>query len=89
MRNVIFSEGQKLVDTMLACDLHWLARDKSNCVALVTSDDDLVPPIFQQSQETENVYHVLTKEESSHCFENFYLPIKPEHYKLVYLTIGA
>ena len=84
-----FSEGQKLVDTMLTCDMHWLAKTKENSVALVSSDDDLVPPIFQQALETSNVYHVLTTETSSHCFENFYLPLKPESCEVVYLKIGA
>lgn len=84
-----YSEGQKLVDTMMASDLHWFARDETNRVVLVSSDNDLIPPVFQQSLLTRNVYHVLTTEESDFCYENYYYPIRPQQYKQVFFKKGV
>ncbi|MCQ2262584.1 MAG: hypothetical protein MJZ42_05455 [Bacteroidales bacterium] len=89
MRGQIYAEGQKMVDTMLACDLQSLAGEKDYKVAVVSSDNDLIPPIFQQSMLSHNVYHVLTKEVSDHCYEEYYYPMCPQNYKQIFFTMGV
>lgn len=73
---------QKLVDTMLCCDfIHLSSQDEH--VAVVTNDDDLVPPLFQQASLGKSVYHVLTTREPSSSFSSFYDPIHPTGYHCI------
>ena len=52
---------QKLVDTMLAADLlHLSAGGGEEPVALVTSDDDLMPPVIQAVHGGATVLHLHT-----------------------------
>jgi hypothetical protein len=45
---------QKMVDTMLACDLLELVTDVTICaIALLTSDVDLIPPLVQSGTKTD------------------------------------
>lgn len=45
LRDLIFRQEQKLVDTMLACDMIHAARLGCTLMTLVSSDDDLIPAI--------------------------------------------
>jgi len=45
LHDVLFRREQKLVDTMLACDMIHAARLKCDFIILVSSDDDLLPAI--------------------------------------------
>lgn len=89
MEGILYSEGQKLVDTMIACDLQFFASQEDNKVAVVSSDDDLVPPLFFQTASKNNVFHVLTTRQSSFCYENYYYPTRPANYKSVFLDEGV
>ncbi|MBF8271701.1 MAG: NYN domain, limkain-b1-type [Magnetococcales bacterium] len=42
--NLIYRHEQKIVDTMLACDMIY-AANKMGVIALVSSDDDFLPPL--------------------------------------------
>ncbi|WP_412062123.1 hypothetical protein [Rubrivirga sp. IMCC45206] len=53
-------EEQKLVDTMIAVDLVYAAASPGGA-ALVSSDDDFVPPIWQSVATGGTVYHVHTR----------------------------
>jgi uncharacterized LabA/DUF88 family protein len=45
LQDLLFRREQKLVDTMLACDMIHAARLKCDYIILVSSDDDLLPAI--------------------------------------------
>lgn len=45
LHDLVFRPEQKLVDTMLACDIIHAARLKCDFTILVSSDDDLLPAI--------------------------------------------
>lgn len=45
LHDIIFQEQQKLVDTMLACDMLHAAQLGCALISLVSSDDDLLPAI--------------------------------------------
>ena len=49
---------QKMVDAMIFCDLGFLLRDKDNMVALVSSDADMLPVLFQSEADQRNVYYL-------------------------------
>lgn len=73
---------QKLVDTMLCCDfIHLSSQDEH--VAVVTNDDDLIPPLFQQASLGKPVYHVLTTRDPASSFSDFYDPIHPDRYHCI------
>jgi len=42
---LIYRHEQKLVDTMLTCDLMHLAEIENNLIILLSADDDFLPPI--------------------------------------------
>jgi uncharacterized LabA/DUF88 family protein len=65
---ILFRAQQKLVDTMLACDLVFLTRLADHTVVVVTSDDDLWPPISMAVLEGGRVVHVHTKGQSERQF---------------------
>lgn len=73
---------QKLVDTMLGCDFIRLS-DQGEHVAVVTSDDDLIPPLFQQAALGKPVFHVLTTSYPASSFTDFYDPIHPDGYHCI------
>ena len=73
---------QKLVDTMLGCDFIRLS-DQGMPVAVVTSDDDLIPPLFQQATLGKPVFHVLTTNCPASSFIDFYDPIHPNGYHCI------
>ena len=77
---------QKMVDTMLCCDFLFLS-EKGNRVAVVTADDDLVPPLLQESLLGKPVYHVLTAEpEPASAFRLYYEPLCPTNYHRITLN---
>jgi hypothetical protein len=43
--DLVFREEQKIVDTMLTCDLIYAASDGVSHIALVSGDDDFLPPL--------------------------------------------
>ena len=44
-RDLVYRHEQKIVDTMLSCDLIYAANRGTNQIALVSSDDDFLPPL--------------------------------------------
>lgn len=79
----ILDARQKMVDTMLCCDFLFLSS-KGIPAAVVSSDDDLFPPLLQQSTLGSPVYHVMTSEKPSPSFEQYYAPLLPTNYKLIF-----
>ena len=43
--NMVYRHEQKLVDTMLTCDLIYLAGHHYDCLIIISADDDFLPPI--------------------------------------------
>lgn len=43
--DLVYRHEQKIVDTMLSCDLIYAANSGVNYIALVSSDDDFLPPL--------------------------------------------
>ena len=43
--SLVYRHEQKLVDTMLTCDLIYLAGQESDFLFIVSADDDFLPPI--------------------------------------------
>lgn len=46
MREAVVSSRQKMVDTLLACDVLYAGQNTPSTVCVVTSDLDLVPPLL-------------------------------------------
>ena len=84
-KNLFVSIGQKMVDSMIFCDLHFLSQSKENLIAVVSSDDDMIPVIFQENVMSDKIYHVLTSPKHGYYFSQFYDKIKPANYKSVVL----
>ena len=63
---------QKLVDTMLTADLLHLSTTSEDPVALVSSDDDMMPPILQALYNGVTVVHVHTR--PGRRTPSYYLP---------------
>jgi uncharacterized LabA/DUF88 family protein len=57
---LLYRTEQKLVDTMIAADLFALHLQSSRRIAVVTSDDDLWPPIKLLLQLGVQVFHIHT-----------------------------
>lgn len=57
---ILERQRQKLVDTMLAVDLLYLGTVSDEPIAIVTSDDDLMPPIIQAVYNGAKVLHLHT-----------------------------
>ena len=71
-------EGQKLVDSMMFCDAEWVAREEGGMAAIVSSDDDMIPILFQLSITHPNhVIRILTEKMESVSYRDFYAQIKP------------
>lgn len=62
--NVLSRGEQKLVDTMLATDLAYLALNSSDPVSVISSDDDFWPTILLAAELNKEVIHVSTKPSS-------------------------
>ena len=58
-------------------------QEKENIIAVVSSDDDMIPMIFQENMLSDKIYHVLTLSEHGYFFSQFYDKIKPVNYKSV------
>ncbi|NMX68136.1 NYN domain-containing protein [Pseudomonas sp. WS 5111] len=44
-KNIVYRHEQKLVDTMLTCDLIYLATHLYDYLIIISADDDFLPPI--------------------------------------------
>ena len=75
--------GQKMVDSMIFCDLHYLSQHPNNVIAIVSSDDDMLPVIFQESVLNDKIYHVLTSSDPGGFFIRYYDNLKPTNYKSI------
>jgi len=78
IRSPILARGQKMVDTMMTCDLLQLINATSSAVALVSDDDDMLPALFQGAQKRD-VFHVCLKGRNSY-FERYYKSLAPRLY---------
>jgi len=59
-RNIVYRDEQKLVDTMLSCDLIYAAEAGCSVIAVVSSDDDFLPPIYAAMNRNVQVIRFLT-----------------------------
>ena len=75
-----YEKRQKMVDTMMCCDLLHLSSQENTTVAIVSSDDDLIPPLLQQAHGGHHVYHMLTTSAPSASFSQYFQPFLPDHY---------
>ena len=80
---LFYSVGQKMVDSMIFCDLHYLSQQPDNIIAVVSSDDDMIPVIFQESVLNNKIYHVLTLPQHGWFFIQYYSNLKPTNYKSI------
>lgn len=78
IRAPILARGQKMVDTMMSCDLLQLINNTKSPVALVSDDDDMVPALFQGAQ-VRDVFHLCKKGRDSY-FERYYKNLAPKTY---------
>ena len=61
---------QKLVDTLIACDLITLAqRSTATAVFLVSEDDDLVPPMLLAGQFSNRIWHLRTQRQRNRIYD--------------------
>lgn len=83
LSDLLYCDSQKMVDTMICCDLLYLSQKEGSriFITIVSSDDDLIPPIYQQCKSNNRIYHLLTKEQTNSSFDNFYSSFKPSNYK--------
>lgn len=54
------TQSQKLVDTMITADVLHACADGADSLALVSSDDDMVPPVLQALRNGIEVIHLHT-----------------------------
>lgn len=59
--DLLYRSEQKLVDTMLAADLFFLAHNGADVVGVVSSDDDLWPPMMTAMQLGTRIIHIHTR----------------------------
>ncbi len=60
--NFMFRNEQKIVDSLIICDLLLiLQNNESNSTMIVSSDDDFIPAIYLCLMNRHHVYHVLTQ----------------------------
>lgn len=67
---VLFKNEQKLVDTMIATDLIYLALTGESPICIVSSDDDLWPPIRLALTYKRKILHLHTR--STHLTPDVY-----------------
>ena len=58
--DLVYRHEQKLVDTMLACDLIYAANQVDH-IALVSDDDDFLPPLRTIVLQGSNAYRFHTQ----------------------------
>lgn len=81
--DLLFWDSQKMVDSMICCDLLYISQKPQNYVAVVSCDDDLLPPIFQQCLISDKVYHILTQNTPSVFYSKYYSRLAPKTYKQI------
>lgn len=81
--DLLFWDNQKMVDSMICCDLLHISQKSENYVAVVSCDDDLLPPIFQQCLISDKVYHILTQNTPGDFFSKYYSLLAPKTYKQI------
>ena len=66
MRRIVEKCGQKMVDSMMLCDIEYLLGKGNTCVALISSDADMLPILFQAEANKRCMYYIrdLTPENS-------------------------
>ena len=58
---MIYKYEQKIVDTMLTCDLIYISEMDCNYLILVSSDDDFLPPIRTILSSGKTIYRIHPK----------------------------
>jgi len=56
--DLIYRDEQKIVDTMLACDLLYYFQLEYNYIMLISSDDDFLPPLRTAALRGANIFRV-------------------------------
>lgn len=56
--NLIYRDEQKIVDTMLTCDLIYAGESNYDFIALVSGDDDFLPPIHTLALRNKAIFRV-------------------------------
>ena len=57
-RRIVEKHGQKMVDSMILCDMAHLLKNEDNCVALISSDADMLPILVQAEANKRCVYYI-------------------------------
>ena len=60
---------QKLVDTLLCCDLITLSADSSNRIFVVSEDDDFIPALLLARAHSADIWHVRTKPSKDRLYD--------------------
>ena len=73
-RSIIERHGQKMVDSMILCDLDYLLKKEDNRVALISSDADMLPVLFQAEANMRCVYYIReSTPEDAFLYLKYYL----------------
>lgn len=79
--DLIYRHEQKIVDTMLTCDLIYIAEIEYDYIILVSDDDDFLPPVRTVLLRDRTIYRVHPK------INNQRTPVKITAGKLVELEL--
>lgn len=60
--DILYKKQQKLVDTMIASDIFFLCNYDNNPIFIVSSDDDMWPPIYSAILSKKTVFHIQTND---------------------------
>ncbi len=73
---LVWYDEQKLVDVMLSMDIaHFAMTDQYSEIAIVSSDDDFIPAMFQTASRGKSIIHINAKaHDRTH---NYYRGIAP------------
>lgn len=84
--NFLFRNEQKIVDSLLTCDLlNYSFLEEEKYLTLVSSDDDFLPSIVSSISHGQEVIHVLTQRENNNLYKEVNLKQFSNHYHVFYL----
>lgn len=76
--DVFEHEGQKMVDSMIFCDAYYAVNKVRASVAVVSSDDDMVPILFQLASEAPTRVVRIQTTTPGMAYQTYYSKIKPD-----------
>ncbi len=82
-RPLLLGHVQKMVDAMIFCDLNFLLRDIDNKVALVSSDADMLPVLFQAEADKRKVYYLREMTNEGGAYAQYHARLLGQYCKQV------